>query len=376
MKTFYLHKTFLALLMLLGITACQDRELITVENEAAPIVMDLSSSTVFLDQNFVTNPALTVTWTAASYTVPTEIRYKVQASADDKFTTPVEMATVAESQRAVTFSVDELNKVAIGLGFSPSVTSTMYLRVVSFLGTGQYMSAVSNVTSLKITPYVLSYPNFYLVGAASAVDWNANTSQLLYKEANLSYIYTYLKPGNFRFLGQQDWNPVNYSLNDPDIKENYRYFNQWPGTIAPETSENENMIFSGAEGIYKITINASNDKKTLDIVPASIFGFNYETVYLVGNIAGNNWTPENGVAMTKTADGVYEYTTALAADAEFKVIGQKAWGDLEWGNIEGNAHTGFLAPKGSNGNIKYTGDGGNYKITINIKRGIYTIVKA
>lgn len=237
------------------------------------------------------------------------------------------------------------------------------------------MSAVSNVTSLQITPYVLSYPDFYLVGGATAVDWTASAAQILYKDANLSYIYTYLKPGNFRFLGQQDWNPTNYSLNDPGIKENYRYFNQWPATIAPDTAEQENMIFSGAEGIYKITINAAADKKTLDIVPASVFGFNYETVYLVGSIAGNNWTPENAVEMTKTAEGVYEFTTAIENGTEFKILGQKSWGDLDWGNISGNGHTGFLGPKGDNGNIKFDGGGSEYKITVNIKRGTYSIVK-
>ena len=375
MKSNNLYKILLAVLVFFGITACEDRELIMVENQSAPIVMDLSASTLFLDQNFPANPALTVTWTAATYSVPTEIRYKVEASVDEKFTTPLELANVAESSNTVTFTVDEMNKSAITLGMSPAVSSKMYLRVVSYLGTGQMMSAVSNVTSLQITPYVLSYPDFYLVGGATAVDWTASAAQILYKDANLSYIYTYLKPGNFRFLGQQDWNPTNYSLNDPGIKENYRYFNQWPATIAPDTAEQENMIFSGAEGIYKITINAAADKKTLDIVPASVFGFNYETVYLVGSIAGNNWTPENAVEMTKTAEGVYEFTTAIENGTEFKILGQKSWGDLDWGNISGNGHTGFLGPKGDNGNIKFDGGGSEYKITVNIKRGTYSIVK-
>lgn len=365
----------LAVLVFLGIMSCQDRELITVENQSAPIVMDLSASTLFLDQNFPANPALTVTWTAATYSVPTEIRYKVEASADEKFTTPLELATVAESSNAVTFTVDEMNKSAITLGMSPAVSSKMYLRVVSYLGTGQMMSAVSNVTSLQITPYVLSYPDFYLVGGATAVDWNASAAQILYKDANLSYIYTYLKPGNFRFLGQQDWNPTNYSLNDPGIKENYRYFNQWPATIAPDTAEQENMIFSGTEGIYKITINAAADKKTLDIVPSSVSGFNFDTVYVVGNVAGNNWNADNAIAMTKTGEGVYEFTTTLDNGAEFKILGQKSFGDLDWGNIGGNGNTGFLGPKGDNGNIKFDGGGSEYKITVNIKRGTYSIVK-
>jgi hypothetical protein len=63
-------------------------------------------------------------------------------------------------------------------------------------------------------PYQVDYPDFFLVGAASAVSWNATGSQKLYKHDNISEIYTYLQPENFRFLGQQDWNPLNYSIDD------------------------------------------------------------------------------------------------------------------------------------------------------------------
>ena len=77
----------------------------------------------------------------------------------------------------------------------------------------------SNVTSVKITPYKLSYPDFYLVGEASYVGWNAGSAQLFYKSDNFSTIYTYLeKDKNFRFLGQQDWNPTNYSINADGIR--------------------------------------------------------------------------------------------------------------------------------------------------------------
>ena len=79
--------------------------------------------------------------------------------------------------------------------------------------------------------------------------------------------------------------------------------------------------------------------------------------------------------MTKTAEGVYEFTTAIENGTEFKILGQKSWGDLDWGNISGNGHTGFLGPKGDNGNIKFDGGGSEYKITVNIKRGTYSIVK-
>ena len=45
------------------------------------------------------------------------------------------------------------------------------------------------------------------------------------------------------------------------------------------------------------------------------------------------------------------------------------------GNIATAGNSGFLAPKGDNGDIKFVGDGSSYKITVNLKGGIFTIKK-
>ena len=98
-------------------------------------------------------------------------------------------------------------------------------------------------------------------------------------------------------------------------------------------------------------------------------------MYLVGNVGGNGWDAANALTMTKVSTGVYEFVTTLVADTEFKIIGQKSWGSLEWGDISSTGNSGFLAPKGDSGNIKFVGDGSSYKITVNLKGGIYTIKK-
>ena len=103
--------------------------------------------------------------------------------------------------------------------------------------------------------------------------------------------------------------------------------------------------------------------------------YDFPEIYLVGNIARNGWNEKDPVAMTTVGDGVYEYTTTLGADTEFKILGQKSWGDFDWGNISKDGNSGFIGPKGDNGNIKFVGDGGSYKITVNLKAGTYTIVK-
>lgn len=375
MKTNILNKISIALLAIIALVSCDDREIVTVDNTANPIVMDLSAKTLFLDQNFPDNPALTVSWSAAGYSVPVSVNYTVEVSADEKFTTPTEISKITESNKTVTYTVSQMNTAAQGIGLVPDVQAKMYLRIKSYLGNGS-LESVSNVTSLMITPYKLVYPDFYLVGAASYVGWTATSAQVLYKVDNKSMIYTYLeKNQNFRFLGQKDWNPVNYSINADGIKDDYKYFNQVSDNIAKANGDNENMVFNGDSGIYKIVIDAKKDVKSLKATASPIPGFDIPQVYLVGNVAGNGWSAENAISMTKTGTGVFEYSTTLPADAEFKFLGQKSFGDLDWGNISGDGNTGFLGPKGDSGNIKFPGDGSTYKITINVKAGTYTVIK-
>ena len=369
MKNKYIINAFAALLLMIGLTSCDNRELVQVDNSAAPIAMDLSAEHVFLDKNYPDNPALNVSWTQAAYTVPVEVNYKIEASKDKDFKTPYVLGTVAQSLRTATYTVSQLNTAAQTIGLTKNIEGKMFLRVISALGANQ-IKAVSNVTTVNVTPYALEYPNFYLVGAASYVGWNSGVAQALYKMDNFSYIYTYLSQESFRFLGQQAWSPINYSIDNPGTDAASRYFKQTSANIV--FSDRENMKFTGAAGIYKIEINADGAVQSLNAT-ASPLGFEYPNLYVVGSL--NGWNAANAIPMTRKSEGVFELTTTLGANTEMKFLGQQAFASLEWGNIlkNNNGNSGFLGPKEDNSNIVFNGNGGSYKITVNLKAGTYTI---
>jgi hypothetical protein len=376
MKNNIFKHFFLAIATIFGLASCEDREIITVDNQTSPIVMDLSAESLFLDKNFPNNPALTITWSEAEYSIPTEVTYKVEVSSDESFSEPSLLTTIAGSQRSTTLSALQMNDASGKLGFLPDVPSKMYIRVTAYLGVAESLKVSSNITSLMVTPYVLTYPDFYLVGEASYVGWTPDKAQILNKKESLSYIYTYLENGkNFRFLGQLAWDGKNYALNTDGTKDENKYFKSWTDNLSKPDGDNENIKFTGATGVYKITIDAADSKQTIEVKASPIPDFDIPQVYLVGNVAGVNWVAENAVAMTKTGAGVFEIITTLPADAEFKFLGQQSFGALDWGNISAKGNSGFLGPKGDNDNIAFVGDGGSYKITVNIKAGIYTIVK-
>ncbi|MBV6879552.1 SusE domain-containing protein [Epilithonimonas ginsengisoli] len=374
MKTNILNKIILGFLAIITMTACDDREIVQVENSTDPIVVDLSAQNLFLDQNFPNNPALTISWSAASYSVPVSISYSVEVSADEAFTAPYEVSKVTESNRTVTYTASQVNSAAQAIGLKEDIAAKMYVRVTSYLGSGD-LATKSNVTSLMVTPYKLVYPDFYLVGEAGYMGWTATSAQVFHKKDNLSYIYTYLENGkDFRFLGQMDWNPINYSLDVAGIKDAYKYFKQTSTNIT-KSGNDENMTFTGETGIYKVIIDADKAAQSLNATVSKIQTFDVPQLYVYGNIAGNGGNAQNAIAMTKVSAGIFEYTATLAADTDFKFLGQQAEGDLEWGNISGEGNTGFIGPIGDEGSVKFTGDGSSYKITVNIKAGTYKIVK-
>lgn len=256
------HKIALLLIAILSVLSCQDREMTVVENQTAPIILDLSKETLFLDKNFPQNSALTLTWEVAKYNMPTEISYKIETSATSDFKEVYVLGTAGESARTVTYSVEDMNKATEALGLLPNQVSTLYFRVVSVLGAGNYVPSTSNVTSLKITPYELVFPDFYLVGAASPVGWSEKNAMLLTKNKEMSTIVTTLNGGEpFRFLGQKAWGPSNYSIDKAGTRDSYRYFKMVSSNIIQDGEEN--MKFTGTTGTYKITINAKEQSLTI-----------------------------------------------------------------------------------------------------------------
>lgn len=329
------------------------------------ITSPTSGQSIILD---VANPnviAATVKWSDYSYGV--EANYNVEIA--KKGSTDFKAAGSTVDTKQLSWTNFVLNDAALKLGLPVGVSSEMQVRVTATtVSTGGTIMKTSDVVIFKVTPYQPAYVNFYLVGAGTAVGWNATSSQLLYNNNNISEIYTYLlADGEFRFLGQQDWNPINYSLNATGINDGYKYFNTWSTNLA--ASGAENIKFSGDSGMYKMTIDQNS--RNITVIPSAIPTLPTD-VYLVGSLTG--WDPTTSIKMDQINDGIYEYTIAIPDNSEFKFIGQQSWGDLDWGNIHNaNGNSGFLGPKGDNSNIKFNGGGMMYKITANIKMGTYKV---
>ncbi|WP_343608277.1 SusE domain-containing protein [Chryseobacterium oranimense] len=363
-----LFKIFTLLVLGFLVISCEkDEDKVVLGNPSASTLTSDKSSLVLTKDNEAQN-AVTFNWKAPDYGVAVAQKNQLQiAIKGTNFASPKNV-DLNDGDIKATYTVAEFNSYALDAGLAPNVATDIEVRLSSKLG--NYEAINSNVVTIKVTPYMTAYPSFYIVGEASAVGWNANVAQMLYKKDNFSTIYTYLENGKaFRFLGQQDWGPANYSLDVTGMNNGNKYFKTWSTNLAPSTPEN--IQFNGATGMYKIVIDADATVKSITVSASPINNWNPANLYIVGTV--NGWNAGTAIPMTNLGNGKFEYTTTLPAASEFKFLGQQSWGDLDWGNITTDGNTGFIGPKGSNGNIKFDGTGGSYKISVDLKLGTYKI---
>ncbi|MPT33236.1 MAG: SusF/SusE family outer membrane protein [Chryseobacterium sp.] len=311
--------------------------------------------------------ATTITWNDYS-SYGSDVIYTIEIAKKGLTT----FSTLGEVTNTRSFAISnkDLNTAALTAGGIVNVETELDFRITAktnFSTPG--IELKSAVVTAKLTPYQVDYPDFFLVGGASAIGWTPGDAIKMYKHDNISEVYTYLQPDQFRFLGQQSWTGINYSIDDPRTDAGNRYFKTVSSNI--EFGDHENMKFTGTAGIYKVVIDADFGVKSLTVTPSKITVWDVPNIYLVGSI--NGWDANNATPFSPLGNGKFETFAQLPDDAQFKFIGQQSWGELDWGNIHGEGNTGYLGPKDDNGNIKYAGGNNWYKITVDIKTGTYKI---
>lgn len=350
---------------------------------AGPIITSpANGSTITLNSADQTAIATTVTWSdyseygiAVKYVV--ELAKKGSANFVSLGEVTIPNPNPNNVTRSLAISSKDLNTAALNAGASVNVETEFDFKVTAKTAfSTPAIDLESAVSTAKLKPYQVDYPDFFLVGGATAAGWSPENAPKLYKKDNISEIYTYLQPDEgFRFLGQADWNPINYSMDVPGIRDTYRYFKSVsPNVVRFSDNNDENMKITGTAGIYHVIIDADFGVKSLE-VKSSAGVWDIPNLYLVGSI--QNWQADSAEPFNPIGNGKFEMIRQIPDNAEFKFIGQQSWGDLEWANIKKDnaGNTGYLGPKGDNGNIKFNGGNSFYTITVDLKMGTYKLVK-
>lgn len=360
MKNNIFKNFILAATVILGLSSCEDRELITIEPESAPIVMDLSTQNLVLDPNFPSNPAITVSWDPATFSVPVETKYSVEISATEAFETKEVVGSTTQSITHLSFSNVQMNNAAKKIGFVPGVAQKMYFRVVSFIGVNDY-EQVSNVTSLIITPYlaapIYDFEDLYLIGDATAAAWdnnadNKNLLPLLKTAEDGQYTFTgFFKQGEFKMIKVKGSWDAQFGL----------------GAAAGMLSSDggSGNIPVAADGYYKLTVNTTN--LTYTIVPATVSTTTYANVSIIGNVNGN-WDTDTQLTQSTFDPHLWSIHSVSLQEGEFKFRANNAW-DVSWGSDA--AFFGTAVQGGPNIPL---GAEWTYDVYFNDATGAYTII--
>lgn len=358
MKIFNIKNIYTYLIMLFAIVGCQDREIVTIDDQNAPVVMDLSTQSLILDSNFPSNPVLTVNWQKATYTVPVETKYDIEISANESFEGSQLLASTTQSQNYYTFTAKEMNEAAKKIGLIPYESQKMFFRITSYLGEN-ILPQVSNVTSLLITPYVASptyeYVDLFLIGDATAGGWDnlvSNNNLLPLLKTSDSNIYSFtglFKVGGFKI-----------------IKEKGSWDAQFgKGTVDGQLSTDggSGNITVPSEGYYKLTVDTNNLTYTLVKIDNPVT--TYDVVSLYGTATG-----DTDIQLTKSTfdSHLWIATGVNLKTGVFKFRANNAW-DVNWGT---NAE--FFGVATSNGaDIPVSADW-KYDVYFNDVSGNYTLI--
>lgn len=244
--------------------ACNDdSELFTISTPTPAVLANVGFTDLKLDAVNINNPAITLNWQEANYGRQASINYAVQFSKDNAFTNPITTSTIT-GITAVTLSVSEVNSGAGSAGLNPFEWKSLFIRVVSSLGSRASEQIASNTIEINVYPF-FNYPfnDFYLVGDATAPGWNNNSNNPpVYRDPVDSNLYYYTgrfsDGGYFKLLETKGlWQPQWGTNDGAKIEVN-------PGNA----SDPERFPSAGGaavvEGFYTFTVNFSTKTFTFN----------------------------------------------------------------------------------------------------------------
>uniref|UniRef100_UPI00404A2BC7 SusE domain-containing protein n=1 Tax=Flavobacterium sp. TaxID=239 RepID=UPI00404A2BC7 len=317
--------------------------------------------------------AMTVSWTDAALAsdLGLDINYAIQAAvAGSEFASPVSLGNVSNnSTLEVTHS--DLNAVALGLGFVAETAGNIDLRIVATNSNlnEDVLTRTSSLVTISVTPYLVSFPNLYLVGDATTPGWNNNNNNTpVFRNQNLpnNYVYTgYFNSGAFKMLEVKGaWQPQ-WGTNDGSTLAVNPGGGSDPGTFNVSTAGYYTYNFTtvGESGSFTVTPFDATSAPT------------YTTMGIIGAAIGG-WGDGDEINFTQDPNNPHLWFAlgvTFTNGQEFLIRANDGWNEV-WrynGSTElyGNA---FLA--GGGDNFPFNADTGNYDVWFNDLDGSYILI--
>lgn len=380
MKKIYL---FVTLLAFLGMAACEDvydhmaappqaneqEEAQSVDGFTFTLGSGLNTALVLSEQNLADATvlqAVTATATPALAEGAT-LRYKIEASNSEDFTTVVELPAVSENNTA-SITASDLNEAVKTLyGRAPNARD-VYLRVTYYVVDGASSSLMPNPVVLgpvKVTPVApVIETEYYLIGDMNG--WNfANLDNFKFNHSGAD---VYEDP-IFSILVNLTGETTNWKVVPKSFKESGSWDGVLGNTLMDGNTEltGELVVDGGAmkieqPGWAKITLNMIESTYAVELI-----GEMNLTLYVPGGHQG--WAPDSAPTLySRNFDFKYDgYVYFADAGTEFKFTSQPDWGGTNYG--DGGENT--LSTDGGAGNLSVS-EAGYYKLDADLSGTPFT----
>ncbi|MDP5100959.1 MAG: SusF/SusE family outer membrane protein [Nonlabens sp.] len=353
---------FMTMIAALAITSCEDTNSEDINlnvNNTGELKLAIAGGTYVVTETNGGDLADVLSWNIATTDVPVQITYTVQMdSQGGDFSTPFVLGATGNTSLALSY--DDLNEAAAtGFSADAGVAGNYDVRVIAALADPAIAPVVSNVVTVTITPFEL-YPfkDLYLVGNATAADWNNdNNNPALYRDAVNENVYHY----SGRFLANEF-----KLLSTPGFwQPQYGPRNGAVGVNDGAGSDPATFVIP-ATGYYNFTVdvtgvtNASEGSSSFTLVanPNGATATTYTSMAIIGEATPNGWNdPDTNMVQSTFDPHQWSLRNVTLTTGEMKIRANDDWSN-SWGDNVSN-----YSGKGNNNNDP----------NMSVKAGVYNI---
>ena len=287
------------------------------------ILTPLSGASTVLTPALATNPAITVTWSAADFTTPTQVDYTLEMAVTGTSFAAITPAGTTTATN-ITWSVADLNGAVLSAGLRPFTQGSIDIRVKAAVGS---VVQYSNTINVLITPYTTALPTIAVPG--NHQNWSPGTAPKL---ASAGY-------GQTNYEGYV-WLDGAYKFVAPDNAGNFNWGNDdWgdDGTFTNKLKITGESDCTATAGYYRLRANTA------------LLTYSQErtTWAIIGNATPGGWstdTPMTYNPTTRKWTVTVTLTAQSAPDNGLKFRANGGW-DLNYGD---NGADGKLEEGGTN----------------------------
>ncbi|GAA4272618.1 hypothetical protein GCM10022258_19120 [Aquimarina gracilis] len=368
---------FVAMLCFNACVEDEDPTFVVQEDQIEGPLIVTANSTVTLDKDREGETVFTLVWANASYNVNTPVTYNIEAGlGGTNFEVTLEEPIVAEtSDPFYSWTIKEINDLAIALGVPADTEGSIDFRIISTLGTNGGAAITSNSISVTATPYSVlvvepGIKNLFLVGNGTAANWeNNNNNQPVFRDAENTDIFSFTgKFGGsgdlFKFLEQKGaWAPQ---------------FGGEAGSLIARPTEDDpdpspiELPNGTTESYYKIDVNLADLTYTITDFDASSQP-TYTTIGIIGDSTNpsdedNDGTPDGWQTDMDMTQSTYDPHVWYIEDLVLVNGGAKFRAENDWSvNWGGDFFPSTI--NGSGNDIPITG--GTYDVWFNDLTGSF-----